>query len=53
MELSKKALCIVGGNGYVGRNVAKHALNLGMKVYAISRTGKKPTSNFQEYLNKI
>jgi len=32
-------IVIIGGNGYIGRNIAKHAINRGFKVTCVSRSG--------------
>lgn len=37
--LANKTLCIIGGSGLVGSNVAKEAINLGVKVISVSRSG--------------
>lgn len=36
----QKTLCIIGGSGYVGFNVAKIAAAAGIKVISVSRSGK-------------
>jgi len=38
-SLAGKTLSIVGGSGYVGRNIAKKAADLGINVFSISRKG--------------
>ena len=30
--MSNKILCVIGGSGYVGSTVIKHALNVGLTV---------------------
>ena len=31
--MSTNIICIIGGNGYVGSSVARHAIKAGLKVY--------------------
>lgn len=42
--LNGRTLCVVGGSGYVGSAIAKKAIELGAKVYAVSRSGKVKAS---------
>ncbi len=45
-SLAGRTLCIIGGNGFVGSNIAHQAATLGAKVYAVSRSGT-PSSKSQ------
>ncbi len=49
--LAGRTLCIVGGNGFVGSAVAQQAVNLGAKVYAVSRSGK--TNVKAQWVDKV
>jgi uncharacterized protein YbjT (DUF2867 family) len=40
MSLIQKSITIIGGSGYIGQNIAKKALKLGLKVNSVSRSGK-------------
>lgn len=37
-SLVNKTLCIIGGTGFVGQQVARSALEKGIKVISVSRT---------------
>ena len=32
-------ITIIGGNGFVGTNIARHAINRGLVVNSVSRSG--------------
>jgi len=50
-SLAGRTLCIIGGNGFVGTAIAHQAVNLGAKVFAVSRSGT-PSSK-SEWANRV
>ena len=45
-------LLVIGGNGYVGREVCKNAVQLGYAVTSLSRRGECPDAN-DPYLSQV
>ena len=48
-----KTLTIIGGNGYVGRNIAKKAAALGINVYSISPEGPNKYSHVHDNIKHL
>ena len=49
---SKGKLLVVGGNGFVGREVCKNAVQAGYEVTSLSRRGENPLPN-DEFLSQV
>ena len=49
--LAGRTICIIGGNGFVGTALAHQAVNLGAKVFAVSRSGT-PSSK-SDWANRV
>jgi nucleoside-diphosphate-sugar epimerase len=52
-SLAGRTLCLVGGSGFVGRNVAREASNLGAKVLSVSLDGKPPILTGEPWEDRV
>ena len=52
MQAKPQKLLVIGGNGFVGRQVCKAAVQSGLEVTSLSRRGQCPDPN-DEYLSQV
>ncbi|KAL4465847.1 hypothetical protein ABPG74_004084 [Tetrahymena malaccensis] len=50
--MKQNLITIIGGNGYIGRSIAKHAINRGFNVNCISRSGQVKDGSGQSHWDK-
>jgi uncharacterized protein YbjT (DUF2867 family) len=52
-DMGKHFLLVVGGSGYVGSNILQRAVQKGLKVRSLTRTGRPAWSDNVPWTDKV